>query len=285
MIASLQDLVAPLTEPEFARLLRDRVPIWRRCSGENRFEGLLDWDTLRRLIECHVIPPDQLKVTCNMHTVPSFFYVEKGMVNVANLASLLSQGVSLVTNPIESYVPALSALCGDICARLGEATRADAIVSTGTSGALRLHYDPPDVIVLQISGSKRWRIYGPPVTAPVRGMPQPTTPQSAPVFDEIVRSGDLLFVPAGYWHHCDNGPGLSLHVSIVITPPTGWHAVQALLPQLLAEEVFRAPLTRFGSEVERVAHEATLKVRLMEMIRQMPLSGYDSPKSDEIART
>jgi ribosomal protein L16 Arg81 hydroxylase len=272
MIASLKDLVAPLTEAGFSVLLRNRAPTLRRCSGDNRFDGLLDWRTLRGLVETGVIPPHEFKITRNAHTVPPFFYVEKGKVNAANLANLLSQGASLVTNPIEQYVPGLGALCEDIRARFGEASQADAVVTTGSGGALPLHYDPPDVIVLQIEGSKRWRLYGPPVTGPIKGMPKPTPPQGEPLFDETLRPGDLLIVPAGYWHHCDNGPGLSLHIAIVIVPPTGWHALKALLPQLLTEEIFRLPITRLGSEAEIAAHEATLKTRLTEKIRQMPLS-------------
>jgi hypothetical protein len=55
-------------------------------------------------------------------------------------------------------------------------------------------------------------------------------------------------------------------------PPTGWHAVKALLPQLLGEEMFRVPLTRFGCTAERAAHEAALKTRLIEKIGQMSVS-------------
>jgi ribosomal protein L16 Arg81 hydroxylase len=145
-------------------------------------------------------------------------------------------------------------------------------VTTGTGGAFAPHYDPQDLVILQLEGSKRWLIHGPPVAFPVGGMPAQTPPGNAPLFDETLRPGDLLFMPAGYWHHCENGPGRSLHIGIFIEPPKGCHAVKALLPRLLAEEIFRVPLTRFADDAERAAHEAALKTRLVEMIDAMSLA-------------
>src|SRR5262249_49559877 len=160
-------LITPLGEREFLDLLRNRTLTFRPGSGKNRFEGLLDWDTLRDLIERGVVPPDKFSVTCNTHLVPSFFYLKTGKVNAASLANLITQGVSLITDPIQSYLPALKALCDDIATRIGENTKADAIVTSGSGGALELHYDAFDLIVLQMEGSKRWRIYGPPVIDPI----------------------------------------------------------------------------------------------------------------------
>src|SRR5262245_48502172 len=94
MISTFQELVAALSEREFLDLLRNRTLTFRSGSGKNRFEGLLDWDTLRGLIERSVVPPDNFSVTCNTHLVPSFFYLKNGKVNAGNLASLIAQGVS-----------------------------------------------------------------------------------------------------------------------------------------------------------------------------------------------
>jgi len=272
MISTFQELIAPLGEREFLDLLRNRTLAFRPGSGKNRFEGLLNWDTLRDLIERTVVPPDKFKVTWKTNDVPSFFYLKNDKVSAANISTLIAQGASLITLALQSYVPALKALCEDIATRIGEETDADAIVTTGSGGALKLHYDPWDLIILQMEGSKRWRIYGPPVINPVEGMPKQTAPDNAPLFDENLQPGDFLFMPAGFWHHCNNGPDLSLHVVIIMRPPTGWHAVMALMPQLLGEELFRVPLTRLGDATERAAYEAALKARLIKKIGKMSVS-------------
>jgi len=129
-----------------------------------------------------------------------------------------------------------------------------------------------DIIIIQITGSKHWKIYDCPVAYPVAGMAEQAPPRNEPVFRDTLRPGDLLFLPAGHWHHCENGPGRSLHLGIMMEPPTGWHWVQALLSQVLAEEMFRIPLTRIGSQTEKAALEAALKGRLTQKAAQISFS-------------
>lgn len=272
MISSLRELAAPLSEQEFYDLLRARRLNFRRGVDENQFKGLLDWSTLRGLIERGIIPSTRFSLKYNTENVPPLFYMDGDKVDADKFAKLFEQGVSLITYPIESTVPALKRLCDDIEAHIGESVRADAVVTTGAGGALKLHYDTADVVALQIEGSKRWRVYDATVTNPVKGMSAQTPPQSAPVFDDVLRPGDILAVPAGYWHHCDNGPGLSLHLSILIRPPTGLDAVKALLPQLVDDPIFRVPLTRFNGTAEAAVHEAALKARLIETVSRMSLA-------------
>ena len=49
MISSFQELIAPLTQAEFRTILCARVLTFRRGSGENRFAGLFDWNSFRRV--------------------------------------------------------------------------------------------------------------------------------------------------------------------------------------------------------------------------------------------
>ncbi len=272
MIASLPELILPLTERDFRDHLRERSPIFRRSRGENRFGELLNWAMLRNLIETGVIPPDQFAFTASTRPLPATFYLKDGKIDVANFNGLLNKNVSLVTKPIERYLPALNVLCADVAARLGENVGAAVVATSGDGGALELHFDAPDVLVLQIEGSKRWRIYDRPVDHPIKGMHRPDPPRTQPIFDDILRPGDMLLVPGGYWHQCDNdGADISLHLSLLITAPTAWHAMRSFMPKLLSEDAFRVPLSRFTDEAAKAAHEAALKEALIEKIKAMPL--------------
>jgi ribosomal protein L16 Arg81 hydroxylase len=172
-------------------------------------------------------------------------------------------------------LPTLDALCSDIRARTAEKIKVGAIVTTGDSGALKYHYDKEDLILIQLEGSKRWRIYSPPVANPLRNMDvsEILEPKGHPIFDDIMRPGDFLFIPAGYCHHCDNGPDLSLHLGFFFAPPTGYHTVMDLLPELIEEEIFRVPLTRVGDAAERTALEEAIKSRLLAKLGQILSAG------------
>ena len=255
-------------------MLRTRSLVFRRGSDERKFENLLDWDTFRNAIE-NDFPTDKLRVTRDNGTpVLRHFYLEQDKVNTKSLTRLLDHGASLVATPFQHYVPKVAALCSDVSAHVGEKVYAGAIATTGRGGALKIHFDAQDIVILQIAGSKRWKIYDCPVAWPVLGMPEQARPQNDPVFDDVLRPGDFLFLPAGHWHHCENASDRSLHLGIIIEPPTGWHAVKALVREFLADETFRVPLTRLGGPTEKAAYEALLKRRLVEKIEHMSFSKF-----------
>lgn len=272
MIDSLPTLIAPLSEAAFFELLRTRSIVFQRAADPTRFAGLLDWDGLMAAIGDGAIPRQSVRVRRGGSPTPSQIYAPAGRIDMANLTRLLDRGASLAATPLERQAPALDALCADISNRIGEVVYAGAIMTMGDGGDFGLHFDPQDLLILQLEGSKRWRMYGPPAPVPGASRSAPPSPGDEPVFDETLEPGDLLFVPAGYWHLCDGCTSRSLHAGIFIEPPTAWHALNALLAKVLREEVFRAPLTRVGGPEARAAHEAALKARLIQAIEQTSLA-------------
>jgi ribosomal protein L16 Arg81 hydroxylase len=281
--ATLEALVAPLAKQDFLSLLRQRKLTYLRGSDPNRFRPLLDWESLLERIERGEYPRGLadfriVKESVNIRA-EQWLTKNKGdkttRVDIAKVEQFLAEGYSLVVTPIQSHVPSLSTLCENIAAHLSEQIKVGVVVTTGSGGAFKLHYDPEDLIILQVEGTKRWRIYGPAVPNPVIGMPKPPPPaESAPLFDEVLQPGDMLFLPAGNWHHCENGPGRSLHLGIFCIPPTCLQVVRTLFAQLVYDETFRIPLTRFedGSELARL--EDAAKDRLIEKVRQLKLDQF-----------
>ncbi|MBI3199802.1 MAG: hypothetical protein HYZ40_20255 [Rhodospirillales bacterium] len=276
-IASLEDLIAPLTEPEFLELLRTRSIRFHRGCDENRYDGLLTWRSLHGMIETGAVPPEALRITKEAAVVPPLFYLENGRVNGDKLERLLASGASLIIEALSPHVPALNALCASIEGRTAETIVVGAIATRGDGGALAYHYDEDDLLIAQVEGSKRWRIYGPPVRNPVSGMSASSEQQGEPVFDEVLRPGDFLFLPAGYWHQCANERDLSLHLGIFFKPHTAYYAVKSLLTKLVTEEIFRRPLARLENPTERLALEAEIKARLIgqfeSLLSQKPPTG------------
>ena len=288
--STLGDLVAPLTEQDFLSLLRERKLTHVRGADPERFKSLLDWEGLLGRIEHGEYPRGlgDFRIVRESKTVhPEHWLVRSkadntNKVDVARLESLLAEGHSLVVTPIQPYVPALATLCANIAARLREQVKVGVIVTLGTAGAFKLHYDPEDLIIVQVEGRKRWRIYGPAVANPVIGMPKPPPPpESAPIFDEVLEAGDLLLLPAGTWHHCENGPDRSLHLGIFCIPTTGLHVVKSLLSQLITDENFRIPLARIDGTSEFEELEAYAKSCLIERIQQLDLHAFLSQSDNK----
>lgn len=213
------DLIAPLTPADISALWRGRAFKFQPRSGEKRFTALLDWHALWQLIERETIPLDKCRVTYGRRPVPPAFFTEAGKINPDKLARLFDQGTSIIVSKLDEYVPAISALRRDAAADGVAISHVTAIVTTGGGGALEMHYDVHDLVVLQMQGSKGWRIFGPRDPKPVQALATKNPPQTPPLHDIVLQPGDVLFVPAGTWHICDNGPDRSLHLALLLKPP------------------------------------------------------------------
>jgi len=217
---SFCDLIAPLTPADISALWSNRKLTFRRAVEPIRAPALLDWNTLRNSIETGVIPLEKCRITFGRRDVPPPLYSDDGRPNAAKVTQLAEQGASLIIKPLDAYLPAVKLVCQDARRQGIRVGRAGAIVTTGIGGALGLHFDPKDIIVLQLEGSKRWRVYGRPAADPGKWNAKQSPPDETAVFDDVLRPGDFLFMPAGYWHQCDNGPGRSLHIGLFVNRPT-----------------------------------------------------------------
>jgi len=242
---------------------------------------LLSWSLLRGMLEQGLYPRDltQLRLSRTSETVPQDLWFTKtpegSKIDVAKVDAYLAQGFNLCITYIDENAPPLMALCNDIRARTFEQIKVGVIVTTGKFGAFKLHFDPEDLIILQVEGTKRWKIFGPAVSNPVIGMPhQEPPPEDAPIFDEVLKPGDFLFVPGGNWHRCENGPGRSLHLGFFFQPPTSWHFIKFVMSNLVADEAFRRPLTRLSGGAELAAAEADFKLRAIDAINRLNVRDY-----------
>jgi len=277
--STLAGLVSPLTEAEFLRLLRRRELVYQPGANGDRYASMLGWPALRRMIEAGNYPskrPDDIRVTKDSHMVPSDRWTTDGKVDTAKLGEFLAAGFSVVIVHLEEHVPALAAVCDEIRTRTLEGSFVGAVITSGAGvGAFKVHYDPEDLVILQVEGTKRWQIFGPPVSNPVRRMSKQSPPDGTePIFDEVLEPGDLLFVPGGNWHRCESGLSTSVHLGIFFLPPTGWHATNQLTRQFLSEELFRMPLTRLDGTTGLEAVEEEIKSRLVERIRELKLNEF-----------
>jgi ribosomal protein L16 Arg81 hydroxylase len=244
-----------------------------RGKNGSCYTQMLGWNALRQMIGRGEYPrgADHFRVAKESIQAPPARWMTVGKPDPDKLEQCLAEGYSVIITHIEPFLAPLAAICAEIKARLREEVYAGLIVTSGKDGAFRLHYDFEDLIIVQAEGSKRWQIYGPPVSNPVRGLPKPALPDGPPIFDEVLQTGDILFVPAGNWHHCEAGPGRSVHFSVFMLPPAGWHGVKRLILPLIEEEMFRTPLTRLAGASELAALETKIKNRMIEKINQLKL--------------
>jgi hypothetical protein len=269
-ITDLTDLIAPLSVSDFRALLAARQPLHLPGAGGARYAALLDWDGLVDLMHRGAVPHRDVRLYRDRARVPPLFLRDAGPHRAEMIDRLLAADASIMLNRAEVHVPALGALCAAVAEETGDHVSAAVVATAGQGGALQRHYDPYDIIVLQVDGAKRWVLYEDPELNPVPGGPKARGRDDIkPAMEFVLESGDWLFVPAGYHHRCDTIGARSLHLGILFHPLTAVRALDLILRDMLEASDDRAPL-RFDPD-DAASAEAALKQRLADRIASLSI--------------
>ncbi len=157
--------------------------------------------------------------------VPGDVYLrEDGRADLPRLLAAFDAGATLVISQFHEMHPALMRFCRGLEQVFLHAVQANIYFTPPGAQGFRVHYDTHDVIVLQVLGEKRWRLWpGQPVPQPTRRTPWPggIEPEGEPEA-VTMRPGDTLYVPRGVMHDAaaQDGSEPSLHVTVGLLEPS-----------------------------------------------------------------
>ena len=154
-------------------------------------------------------------------------------LNHAHALSAYGHGSSLRVNSIQALSSQLSALARNIEQSICCSVNINMYLTPCGKKALARHFDTHDVFVLQISGSKAWRIYDSPSELPLENLPtlwsesdrdmrtfrlglqKPRYGSPSLKEDFILNAGDALYLPRGHWHEANSVPeSASCHLTV-----------------------------------------------------------------------
>ncbi|MGH3557523.1 MAG: cupin domain-containing protein [Mycobacterium sp.] len=194
----------------------------RHCAGY--FDGLLHGrSAVEELLE-HVQPePSVVRLIRDGEDKdPDTYRLADGSLDLVRVRNDFADGYTIVLNGLERYVRAIASLSHSIEVELNFPTRVNAYVTPPESTGFVPHYDPHDVLVLQIQGSKTWRLSNDAAVAPhemqlregvvTAGLPLPT--------DLHLEVGDVLYLPRGQVHAAEAHSEPSIHLTVGIHAPT-----------------------------------------------------------------
>ena len=141
--------------------------------------------------------------------------------------------------------PHLARLANNLALALDHPVQVNAYLSPSNARGLDLHFDYHDVFVVQLGGSKRWRVWTPlaRTTDPVKGRHSIAAPRfeelGDPLLDITMCAGDCLYLPRGYPHAAETVDQHSDHLTIGLVAVT-W---QRVLRKAIDAEVAAGRLT------------------------------------------
>ncbi|MBD0737141.1 cupin domain-containing protein [Streptomyces sp. CBMA29] len=223
--------------------------------------GLFSWDDLNRIIATQRLEPPRLRLSVDGEMIPTHRYaipttnrraVTWSRILPADFHTQLKDGASLVVDAVEKIHPAVGVAAEELERFLGTSVQANVYASWTEREGFGLHWDDHDVVVVQLHGSKRWRLYGATREAPTfQDVESPEKPEGDPVADIVLAPGDVLYLPRGWWHAVTADQGTeSLHLTFGMVPHTGADLLLWLVDQLRTSLALRKDIPRFGSPAE-----------------------------------
>ena len=240
-------LIEPLPTAEFERDYYEQRLVHVRREPSPYYAELLSVADLDVVLGTHSAGHRDISLVRGDGSVATGEYTnDAGRVHPLEVARLFDDGATVIFNQLHKRVPALARLCVALGRRFSSRVQTNVYLTPPEAQGFAPHWDTHDVFVLQISGTKRWSIYGTKVKLPLRG--QRFVPGTPPgdVSDEFeLGPGSAVYLPRGLMHSARSTGQASLHVTLGLTAFT-WaeFLAESVTAAALEEESLRRNLPR-----------------------------------------
>jgi ribosomal protein L16 Arg81 hydroxylase len=287
MALTLADLLAPMEPARFLAEFHDKQPLHIRGAA-GKFAKVLSWRGIDRLLDqTHIWSSHSLKLQMDAQPVPPEAYCSRAtsrdntpvlQPDARKLREWAAKGASFVLNDVDSLTPGLASVSEALeDAGFGRA-QANVYVSFQAHQAFPTHFDTHDVWAVQVEGEKTWNIWSGRADYPIphpafRSLGQAHHDRARGALREkvLLKAGDLLYLPRGWYHDAlAEGPA-SVHVAYGTHAPLGVDFANMLAERAMQEPLFRQALPRQdGSATAQFAlttRAAQLGQRMAELAR------------------
>jgi ribosomal protein L16 Arg81 hydroxylase len=246
-VPSFEDLVGD-TEVFFAEHF-DNGPLLRRGALAGRARALVSVRQLDDIVSLETVSPAYLRVAKDGRGVPSRAYTRTVAGRGAALTEavvpeqvyeLFRSGGTVAWNSLGHFLPSARHLMDVFTDVFGCPCEIVAFLTPAGKDGYAPHHDPVDVYVVQIEGTKDWRIWDPPEVR--RGDSVSYAPEDLgpPAMEITLRPGDVLYLPYNTPHAAATTAEVSLHLSVTVEPRRWRDLLADTVATLLTDERFHA---------------------------------------------
>lgn len=248
---TLGDLVGHADVGHFLASVFGRSPSHAR-GDPARFHDLMSWNVLNDIVAYHRLDWPRFRLADDGSPVAPEQYSERVhrrngdpylRIVPERLLALARGGSTIALDNADQLHPPLDELAFNLEKQVDATVFVNLYASWGPQSGFDRHWDDHDVIVLQVDGTKDWKIWSPTRAWPLyRDLEEAPPPEGDPVLELTVEPGDVLHVPRGWWHVARASRRPSLHVTLGFVIPTLADLAQWLTDRLRSEDALRAPL-------------------------------------------
>ncbi|WP_324658107.1 cupin domain-containing protein [Burkholderia thailandensis] len=261
---TLAALLSPIAVDAFMERYWGRKPLIVRRQAPHLYACLPDSEEFAFLLHSLTDPErGWFSIVNGVARPPSdSLLTQEGLLNLSEVYAAYRDGNSLLMNQVQRRHRETAMLCRRIESALSahgialaRHIGANGYLSPPSSQGFNIHYDPHDVLILQIEGRKHWRLYGRHVAWPTQPPATPIPPEEAgsPRREFVLSPGELVYIPRGVLHDANTTDSRSLHLTLSIETLT-W--TDLLIEAMSDNPAFRRNLPVCPPFGKRIGDEA-----------------------------
>lgn len=250
MSGIIANLIAPLSQEVFFHRFWEQGPCLVKNCDASRFEALLSISEIDQLLASGGLRYPAYRIVRDFKTEVPLEMQSKQAASRRTTACILqkvadsySAGATILLQSLERRWPPLIALSNAMRDTMKFAIQANAYLTPPNAQGFPIHYDSHDVLLLQISGKKNWRVWEGVVEKPVKTQKflipyedvERICADRIPLIDAELSSGSVLYIPRGFPHEGKSLDADSLHITLGFFPARLADAVVSTIHSSLNE--------------------------------------------------
>jgi len=215
---SVQGLVAPVSQEEFLSRHWERKPLIIQRQDPGYYGDLF---TLEDFDSAITNGPSYVK-TAEATAKKSTKHEGSAAQGLEGLLNDMRGGHTLILDTMQSHAPKLKALCRTLGQETGFRFQTNIYLTPPNGKGFTPHWDNHDVFVLQVLGSKHWKVEKNRRAFPERdaNIEEEGREFRGELYEFTLRQGDMVYIPRGFVHAAECGDESSMHITLGIYAST-----------------------------------------------------------------
>ena len=238
MTPTFASLISPLNTNDFINSMFGLGILWGTWK-ENSDEECLSSALIRPIVESMTlgaIKLDRIRFVKEGEIIPTDVVLPNGIFDENVLfREMLEAGVSISVDQVECYSMPIKMICESISNSLQMPVAANLYISPPNSFAFEPHSDSTDILALQLSGYKRWRIHNGNVVNPLPIQSQHFNPNTRVIEDRLLNPLDWVYLRKGVIHSAITEVNTSIHVTFALNTVSVYSVILQIIEDYALE--------------------------------------------------
>lgn len=226
------------------------------CHSNVSFLPTITIDKIWIAIRYNKILVNNLSMSINQTPIDKFEYSDGIFVEPSKVLHLYAKGATIVFRGAHIFFPEIYNLAATIQQNWRCEVQANIYISNSGADATYPHFDPHEIYIFQLFGSKKWEIFESKYIQPefTDGYDTNRHGHGDKMGDLVLNAGDIAFLPRGTIHHPISITP-SCHVALGVKPLSYSQIIKEIITIVSSSDVNFREMAFQGRTSDEVVHE------------------------------